>query len=40
MAKLLKLKMKKVQKDVFFNKHEQKDVIKYKKIFLNEIKSL
>lgn len=32
--------MKKVLNSVFFNKYEQKDIVKYKKIFLIEIKLL
>lgn len=33
-------KWKEVQKDAFLDKHEEKDMVEYKKTFLNEIKLL
>ena len=32
--------MKKAQKGVFFNGYEREDVVEYRKIFLNKMKSL
>lgn len=33
-------KLKKVQKDIFFDRHEYKDLVEYKKSFLDKIKLL
>lgn len=36
----MRYKWKKVQKDVFFEKHEKEDIVKYKKTFFNKMKLL
>ena len=36
----LEYKWRKVQKGVFFDEYERKDVVEYKKTFLDEMKSL
>lgn len=36
----MEYKWKKIKKDVFFDGHERKDMIEYKKSFLDKIKSL